>query len=40
MMGWGELGYENRHDQGRIQVLWGLKLVKFLGPSLRKRIRC
>jgi hypothetical protein len=23
--------------QGQIQVLWGLKLVQFLGPSLRKK---
>jgi hypothetical protein len=25
--------------QGWIQVLWGLKLVKFLEPTLRKRIQ-
>jgi len=25
--------------QGRIQVLWGLKFIIFLGPSLRKRIQ-
>ena len=23
--------------EGRIQVLWGLKLIQFLGPSFRKR---
>jgi hypothetical protein len=27
------------HNQGCIQVLWGLKLLQFLGPTLRKRIR-
>ena len=25
--------------QGRIQVLWGLKLKQFLGPSVRKGIQ-
>jgi hypothetical protein len=24
-------------DQRRIQVLWGIKLIRFLGPSLRKK---
>jgi hypothetical protein len=27
------------YKQGRIQVLWDLKLIQFLGPSLRKRIQ-
>jgi len=26
-------------SQSNIQVLWGWKLIKFLGPSLRKRIQ-
>jgi len=27
------------HWQGQIQVMWGLKLIQFLGPPFRKRIR-
>ena len=30
---------QRRYKQGRIQVLWGLKLIQFLGPALRKRIQ-
>jgi hypothetical protein len=26
-------------NQGWIQVLWGLKLLQFWGPTLRKRIQ-
>ena len=25
--------------QGQVQVLWGLKLIQFLGPSVRKEIQ-
>jgi len=24
------------YDQERVRILWGLKLMQFLGPSLRK----
>jgi hypothetical protein len=26
-------------QQGQIQVLWGLKLMQFLGPSLKKNTK-
>jgi len=30
---------KNTKSQSNIQVLWGLKLINFLGPSLTKRIQ-
>jgi hypothetical protein len=30
---------KNTKLQSNIQVLWGLKLIKYLEPSLRKRIQ-
>jgi hypothetical protein len=30
---------ESWHTQGLIQVLWGLKLIQFWGPPLRKGIQ-